>query len=376
MKQIETQTYIHLIADGSLNGDAVEQSNTPCGARRRNTTDFGYDNVSHTFDRGYTLHEHYDEFDLINMNGRLYDPVLGRMLSPDIAIQDEHNAQAYNRYSYCFNNPLRYTDPSGYVVQMPFEYRGIETFSYSYLGSNTRKGSSFNTEATEGMQRPEDDWFENEETGAIYYNSNMRKGDEGKGGMKGSGWKWLGKNGMFSESFIGLDSYLVANYGGRFSIDDSGFWEMELFLNGSQAEAMMASVGYKQVNTQEIVYSDTYDQSISDGRHSFRFTYGTSTVYSEKVGYVPNGFEEISRIQLGKTLYGNVNHVTGAFPEVSRYSVSYGSPSFLRKVGKAIQIGRGIHDYVDYYDCGRIQDAELNGEQGRLIKRFLLLSNP
>ena len=52
---------------------------------------------------------------LINMNGRLYDPLVGRKLSPDIVIQDEQNSQAYNRYSYCFNNPLRYTDPSGYI---------------------------------------------------------------------------------------------------------------------------------------------------------------------------------------------------------------------------------------------------------------------
>ena len=85
--------------------------------RRRNPVGFGYDNLSTaTFDRGYTGHEHLDEFGLINMNGRLYDPMLGRMLSPDIVIQQEHNSQAYNRYSYCFNNPLRFTDPSGYVV--------------------------------------------------------------------------------------------------------------------------------------------------------------------------------------------------------------------------------------------------------------------
>ena len=45
---------------------------------------------------------------------RMYDPTLGRMLSPDIVIQQEHNSQAYNRYSYCFNNPLRYTDPTGW----------------------------------------------------------------------------------------------------------------------------------------------------------------------------------------------------------------------------------------------------------------------
>lgn len=77
---------------------------------------FNYDNVSTSFDCGYTMYEHYDDFGLINMNGRLYDPLIARMLSPDIVIQDEQNSQAYNRYSYCFNNPLRFTDPSGYVV--------------------------------------------------------------------------------------------------------------------------------------------------------------------------------------------------------------------------------------------------------------------
>ena len=98
-------------------GDAVERLSYDPWGRRRNTTNFGYDNITYTFDRGYTLHEHYDEFDLINMNGRLYDPILGRMLSPDVVIQDEQNSQAYNRYSYCFNNPLRFADPSGYVVE-------------------------------------------------------------------------------------------------------------------------------------------------------------------------------------------------------------------------------------------------------------------
>ena len=64
-------------------------------------------------DRGYTGHEHLDEFGLINMNGRMYDPLLGRFLSPDNNIQDPENMQNFNRYSYCLNNPLVYTDPSG-----------------------------------------------------------------------------------------------------------------------------------------------------------------------------------------------------------------------------------------------------------------------
>ena len=63
--------------------------------------------------RGYTGHEMLAEFDIINMNGRLYDPVLGRFFSPDNYVQMPDNSQNFNRYSYCLNNPLKYTDPSG-----------------------------------------------------------------------------------------------------------------------------------------------------------------------------------------------------------------------------------------------------------------------
>lgn len=63
--------------------------------------------------RGFTGHEHVDRMGLIHMNGRLYDPLLGRMLSPDPIVQEPYNAQNLNRYSYVLNNPLSYTDPSG-----------------------------------------------------------------------------------------------------------------------------------------------------------------------------------------------------------------------------------------------------------------------
>lgn len=63
--------------------------------------------------RGYTGHEHFFEIGLIHMNGRMYDPQLGRFLSPDNYIQDPFNTQNYNRYGYVLNNPLMYVDPSG-----------------------------------------------------------------------------------------------------------------------------------------------------------------------------------------------------------------------------------------------------------------------
>ena len=139
----------------TIHGNTVERLSYDAWGRRRNPVGFGYSNVTHTFDRGYTLHEHYDDFDLINMNGRLYDPVLGRMLSPDIAIQDEHNAQAYNRYSYCFNNPLRFTDPSGYIVDDywdPFsKYNPDNIKLYFEDGRSISNGKSYDTDESLGF---------------------------------------------------------------------------------------------------------------------------------------------------------------------------------------------------------------------------------
>ena len=65
------------------------------------------------FDRGYTGHEHIPAFGLINMNGRCYDHVMSSFLSVDAYVQSPDNSQNFNRYAYCLNNPLKYTDPSG-----------------------------------------------------------------------------------------------------------------------------------------------------------------------------------------------------------------------------------------------------------------------
>lgn len=55
------------------------------------------------------------------MNGRIYDPLIGRMLSADIVVQFPGDLQSYNRFSYVFNNPLSFIDPSGFVVWQPNE---------------------------------------------------------------------------------------------------------------------------------------------------------------------------------------------------------------------------------------------------------------
>jgi RHS repeat-associated protein len=63
--------------------------------------------------RGFTGHETYSDAGIVNMNGRVYAPWLGRVLAPDPIVQAPLNLQSYNRYSYVINNPLSLTDPSG-----------------------------------------------------------------------------------------------------------------------------------------------------------------------------------------------------------------------------------------------------------------------
>ncbi len=63
--------------------------------------------------RGFTGHEHMSDYRLINMNGRVYDPILSQFIQPDNQVQVSDFTAGYNRYAYALNNPLTYTDPSG-----------------------------------------------------------------------------------------------------------------------------------------------------------------------------------------------------------------------------------------------------------------------
>ena len=78
-----------------------------------------------TLTRGFTMHEHLDQVGLIHMGGRVYDPELGRFLSPDPFVQFPFSTQGFNRYAYVSNNPLSYTDPSGYFVKGLMKAIGI-----------------------------------------------------------------------------------------------------------------------------------------------------------------------------------------------------------------------------------------------------------
>lgn len=95
--------------------DSIQYFSYSAWGQPRNPGDWTENFEAELFtDRGFTGHEHLLEFNLINMNGRVYDPVVGRFLSPDPFIA-HINPNGFNRYSYVSNNPLRFTDPTGFL---------------------------------------------------------------------------------------------------------------------------------------------------------------------------------------------------------------------------------------------------------------------
>ncbi len=117
---------------------------TTCTCTPRNPDTWSGDyNSTLMFDRGFTGHEHLEMFGLINMNGRMYDPVMSSFLSPDNYVQAPDFSQSFNRYAYCLNNPLKYTDPSGEIPVLAVVAIGAAVNVIMNGINNVRHGENF-----------------------------------------------------------------------------------------------------------------------------------------------------------------------------------------------------------------------------------------
>ena len=119
---------------------------------------------------GYGGHEHECDLsvDLINMGGRIYDPFLGRMLSPDPVL---FLGEGLNSYSFAFNSPLNYTDPSGFCGKG--EKNGLGGNDYGCDGGDGDSEESLSGDAGGGQ-------------GIVRGNVGYRMS-----GTPGYVWKWL-----------------------------------------------------------------------------------------------------------------------------------------------------------------------------------------
>ncbi len=100
---------------------------------------------------GYTGHQEMPSLDLINMNARMYDPVLGRFISADSMVPDATNWDDYNRYMYVRGNPMRYTDPSGHSP------KDKDSNSSECTGSSNDSDDCYDSGSSSSSRRDDDD---------------------------------------------------------------------------------------------------------------------------------------------------------------------------------------------------------------------------
>jgi RHS repeat-associated protein len=146
----DTLYYAHTDYQGSLialllpNGTVAERYAYDPWGKRRNPVNWTQTDTRTAFilNRGYTMHEHLTEFNLINMNGRVYDPLTAIFFSPDPYLQSPGNWLNYNRYGYCLNNPFLYTDPGGeFFLMAVFLGAMINTAIQGFSGNLGGMGS-------------------------------------------------------------------------------------------------------------------------------------------------------------------------------------------------------------------------------------------
>jgi len=107
---------------GTAGNSLVQESFGAFGLRRQGNWALGspssgdYATIAATTRHGFTFHEELDNVGLIHMNGRVYDPNVGRFMSADPVIGDLADSQSINAYAYVGNRPLSAIDPTGLVA--------------------------------------------------------------------------------------------------------------------------------------------------------------------------------------------------------------------------------------------------------------------
>lgn len=128
----------------SVTGAVIQRlSYSAFGSRRSSQWDGDATSDYHETQWGFTGHEMLDDLGLIHMQGRVYDPDIGRFLSPDPFVQFPDNPQSLNRYSYVLNNPLSATDPTGYFLDRI--YKEVKRWERSFRHEIRRADSLLGT---------------------------------------------------------------------------------------------------------------------------------------------------------------------------------------------------------------------------------------
>lgn len=216
------------------------------------------------------------------------------------------------------------------------KYYSISPYSYC-------AGNPVNRIDPDGM-----DWFQNSQTGAVVYVSDLHRGAE-KDMEKG--WEYMGANNMFmkdEDDITNSDQTLAARNGGDTQVKENNplthaddQWVTSMLLKGDKAKDFMQDRGYDFKPTQQIRDELEYDANIDHYKTEFTIAAisGEQTFITEKSGYVPKGSIEdgIIPTKPDKLLYLD-NHT------VNRFQITY-TTNAIKKAFNLVIPNLLYHDF-------------------------------
>ncbi|MCL2598083.1 MAG: hypothetical protein FWD66_10645, partial [Paludibacter sp.] len=306
-------------------------------------TDAGYRRT----DRGYIGQEHLPQFGLINLNARLYDPVLGRFLSADPFVQAPGLSQNFNRYSYCMNNPLKFTDPSGEFWFVPIIIGAfINTAIQAHSGNLNNTGDYLKAIVVGGLAGAAGygaGLVVSEAVGTIGIlgggltgaaggfaggfvggagNAWANGSNFGQGlnaGLIGGGWGAL-TGGVIGAVSGGITAY---NHGGNILTGGNSIFESVSTTPTDPTKPIVVGDGME--------YSNEYAQDFSDA-HLKPYSKGVTNLYAD--GTIPDGYEKVGdyvkNIETKEYVEGTTKYLgIGKGSNVYLYKSGFTSPAKL-----------------------------------------------
>jgi len=204
-----------------------------------------------------------------------------------------------------------------YLDPLAEKYYSIS--QYAYCG-----GNSVNRIDPDGM-----DWFQNSQTGAVVYVSDLHQGAE-KGMEKG--WEYMGENNMFmsnKDDIANSDQTLASKNGADFQKNGS----VSMSLKGDKSTKFMSDRGFDFKPTQQIRDELEFNTNVDYDKTKFAISTisGEQTFITEKSGYVPKGSIEdgIIPTKADNLLYLD-NHT------VNRFQITYTTNGLKKALNKVI----------------------------------------
>ncbi|MBN1622407.1 MAG: VCBS repeat-containing protein [Endomicrobiales bacterium] len=312
-----------------------------------------------------------DNTGLYYYGARYYDPALGIFLTPDTIIQSPYDPQSLNRYAYCRNNPIIYTDPSGHIwIGLIYAAKFIATAMEVYSTANMMMSG---TQAMAGLMSGNMDMVGQ---GILSFGSSFVMAGVADG-MSGGIWGTMGSAGL---------SGLMAMSGAEKGKEGEAFltaFGMSMLAYGVNAVANASTGNNVQQQEEQVAQAQDalgVDRSASAARVEYDQAGNTIKMYDNnnnevfsaeaKYGTQEKGVYEIDHVLKGSKSKPIVN--SNYSPDGSAYGTGYiglkgsGGKDIHGGGSKLANPWAPKHQLMNTRGCARMQNQDINSLIGHL----------